>query len=331
MKILIAIPAYNEQETLPGVLGGLPDEIEGASSIAKLVVDDGSTDGTADAARAGGAAVIRHEKNEGVGRAFQAAVEEALRRGVDAMVTIDADGQFDASQIADLVAPAIAGEADLVTGSRFQESTRPEGMPLAKYLGNRIVAGLLRFLTGTGLSDVSCGFRAYSREALLHLNLFGRFTYTQETILDLSFKGLRIREIADREWREVCRGTRSTRRRSSCAAFGIFVRCGSSGPWDWSSSPWVWRSTAGCSTTTSTPGASPLTRWSGSRAVRSTSSGSFSRGSDCSPTCSAGFDSIRRESSTTTRGTTWKSASERPPTSFRMVKRLCRPSPGKRM
>jgi glycosyltransferase involved in cell wall biosynthesis len=195
MKILIAIPAYNEQATLPGVLGVLPDEIEGASSIAKLVVDDGSTDGTADAARAGGAAVIRHEKNEGVGRAFQAAVEEALRRGVDAMVTIDADGQFDASQIADLVAPAIAGEADLVTGSRFQESTRPEGMPLAKYLGNRIVAGLLRFLTGTGLSDVSCGFRAYSREALLHLNLFGRFTYTQETILDLSFKGLRIREI----------------------------------------------------------------------------------------------------------------------------------------
>ena len=195
MKILIAIPAYNEQETLTDVLRVLPDEISGAGSIATLVVDDGSTDGTADAARAGGAALICHERNEGVGRAFQAAVEEALRRGVDAMVTIDADGQFDARQIPELVAPIIEGEADLVTGSRFQRSTRPEGMPLAKYLGNRMVAGLLRFLTGVGLSDVSCGFRTYSREALLHLNLFGRFTYTQETILDLSFKGLRIREL----------------------------------------------------------------------------------------------------------------------------------------
>jgi hypothetical protein len=111
------------------------------------------------------------------------------------LVTIDADGQFDPGEIDRLVAPVLSGEAGLATGCRFGPSGRPGGMPRIKYWGNLVVAALVRYVSGSGLRDVSCGFRAYSQEALLHLNLFGKFTYTQETILDLAFKGVRLAEV----------------------------------------------------------------------------------------------------------------------------------------
>jgi len=195
LNALVFLPALNEEATLAYVLRGLPDELPGVDSIQCLVVDDGSTDGTADIAAREGAMVVRHGNNMGVGKAFQTAVDEALRLGSDVMVTIDADGQFDTGQIPELIRPILEGNADLVTGSRFHQVGRPEGMPLIKYWGNRWIARLVRFFSGVGLADVSCGFRAYSREALLHLNLFGQFTYTQETILDLAFKGAKIVEV----------------------------------------------------------------------------------------------------------------------------------------
>jgi glycosyltransferase involved in cell wall biosynthesis len=194
-RLVIALPALNESDNLPGVLRSLPRELPGVEDIRLVVVDDGSTDATASIAREEGASVIRHPRTLGVGKAFQSALKEALRIEADILVTMDADGQFDTGEIPDLVAPILRGEADFVTGTRFAGASRPPNMPRVKYWGNRLVTRFLRHFTMRGLTDVSCGFRAYSREALYNLNLFGRFTYTQETILDLSFKDLRLVEV----------------------------------------------------------------------------------------------------------------------------------------
>ncbi len=195
MRALIAIPALNEEGTLGGVLRSLPSSLPNGENVAVLVVDDGSTDRTAEIAREGGATVLSHRRNRGLGEAFNTAVHHALEVGAEVLVTIDADGQFDPGQIPDLLAPIAAGEADVVTGSRFTRGGRPRGMPRARYWGNRFFAGLLDSLLHQRLSDVSCGFRAYSREALLHLNLLGKYTYTQESIFDLVYKGLRVEEV----------------------------------------------------------------------------------------------------------------------------------------
>ena len=192
---MIFLPALDEEDRIAEVLSALPDRLEGVDTIVRLVVDDGSTDRTAEIAVAAGALVLRHPRNLGVGSAFHTAVEEALRQGADALVSIDADGQFEPSQIPDLLAPIVDDQADFVTGNRFGGRRRPESMPRLRYWGNLWVARILRTISGTHLGDVSCGFRAYSREALLNLNLFGAFTYTQETVLDMSFKGLRLAEV----------------------------------------------------------------------------------------------------------------------------------------
>lgn len=194
-KVLIALPALDEAASIRDVLRRLPRELAGAGTVSRLVVDDGSSDRTAAIADEEGARVVRHGRTLGVGQAFHTALEQALRHGADLLVTVDADGQFDPDQIGDLIEPILAGRADFVTGTRFAAAARPDGMPATKYWGNRFVTAILRWVTGRRLTDVSCGFRAYSREALYHLNLFGKFTYTQETILDLSFKGLRLAEV----------------------------------------------------------------------------------------------------------------------------------------
>jgi glycosyltransferase involved in cell wall biosynthesis len=195
LKVLIAIPALNEQETVGDVLRGLPNDMPGVRSRALVVVDDGSTDRTSEVARAAGARVIRHRRNLGLGQAFGTAVNAALEEGVDVLVTIDADGQFDSSQIPDLLAPIREGQAEVVTGSRFIAAGRPPTMPRVRYWGNLFFSALLSRLLGEHLHDVSCGFRAYSREALLNLNLFGKHTYTQESLFDLVFKGMRVVEV----------------------------------------------------------------------------------------------------------------------------------------
>jgi len=195
VKVLIAIPVFNEEASIARVLRSLPASLSGVDQIERLVVDDGSSDRTAELARNEGALVVVHPRNHGVGRAFQTAVEQALLRGADIMVTIDGDGQFDPEQIPELLKPIVDDRADVVTGCRFRGAVRPDGMPWVKYQGNLWMARLIRSLSGVDLSDASCGFRAYGREALMHLNLFGGFTYTQETILDMAFKGARIAEV----------------------------------------------------------------------------------------------------------------------------------------
>lgn len=194
MKLLIYMPALNEEKGLGGVIKDLPKKIEGIDEIKTLVVDDGSTDRTADIARKNGADVISHGTNKGVGSAFHSAVEYALDNRVDILVSIDADRQFNSKQIPDIIQPILKNEADMVTGDRFHSGI-PENMSKTKYWGNKQMSRLISLISGKKFRDVSCGFRAYSREALLKLNLFGQFTYTQETIMDMVFKGMRVIEF----------------------------------------------------------------------------------------------------------------------------------------
>src|SRR5688572_6054479 len=175
-RLLVGVPCLNEAATIGAVLDAVPTRIDGVDDVVKLVVDDGSTDGTAREAVSHGAVVVSHGVNRGVGVAFQSMLRYAVENGFDALVSIDADGQFDAADIPRLVAPILERRADMVTGSRFVDrSFIPATMPTMKRWGNDRMANLISALTGRRFHDVSCGYRAYGREALLNLNLHGRF------------------------------------------------------------------------------------------------------------------------------------------------------------
>ena len=196
MKLIIIIPAYNEGGTITEVIKNIPQSIEGVDSIEILVVDDGSIDQTVAKVKSETVAkIVSHGRNRGVGAAFRTGVEYALENRADILINIDADGQFDPLDIPKLVSPILNNEADFVTASRFVSKEFIPDMPKIKLWGNKKMAKLISWLTRNKFYDVSCGFRAFNKEALLNLNLFGQFTYTQETFLELSFKGLRIREI----------------------------------------------------------------------------------------------------------------------------------------
>ncbi len=194
MNLLIYMPALNEEEGIGDVIRDLPKNINGIDNIKVLVVDDGSTDNTASIAKASGADVVSHNINKGVGSAFQSAVQYALQNNTDILVSIDADRQFNSKQIPEIIQPILKNNADMVTGNRFSKGM-PENMPKTKYWGNTQMSRLISIISGQKFRDVSCGFRAYNREALMRLNLFGAFTYTQETILDMVYKGLRVVEF----------------------------------------------------------------------------------------------------------------------------------------
>ena len=195
MKLLIALPCYNEAEKIQEVLSSIPLVYEGIDTVRLLVVDDGSTDGTPDLAHAVGATVIRHRQNKGLGEAFRSAVDFAIEHGYDLMVNMDGDGQFDSSDIARLIRPILSGKADFVTASRFLNHERIEHMPPIKQWGNRRMNSLVSRLCDQPFSDVSCGFRAYSRDTLLKINFYGRFTYTQESFISFHFQGLTMQEV----------------------------------------------------------------------------------------------------------------------------------------
>jgi glycosyltransferase involved in cell wall biosynthesis len=195
LTLLVAIPCLNEEQTVARVVEAIPREIPGIASVQVLVIDDGSTDATAAKALEAGAEVHSHPRTLGLGVSFRNAAEIAISRGVDIFVNIDGDGQFDPTDLPTLVLPIIAGQAHMVTASRFMDPKLTPKMPAIKRWGNRRVAGIVALLTGQRFHDVSCGFRALSRETLLRLNLFGSFTYTQECFMDCVFKNLTILEV----------------------------------------------------------------------------------------------------------------------------------------
>jgi len=194
MNLLVYIPAFNEADHIASVINRIPKKIKGVTSTACLVVDDGSTDNTSQVAKSAGANVIRHSRNQGVGMAFQSAVQFAWENKADILVGIDADGQFDPTEIPLIIQPIMQQIADLVVGNRFT-SGKPENMSSIKYWGNRMMALLVSTISGCKLQDVSSGFRAYNREALLRLNTFEKFTYTHESILSLVYQGLAVVEL----------------------------------------------------------------------------------------------------------------------------------------
>jgi glycosyltransferase involved in cell wall biosynthesis len=203
MKLLVVIPALNEEATISDVIGRIPRDIEGFRCVETVVIDDGSTDNTVELAEQAGAHVISHKKNKGVGAAFQTGVQYAIAAEADIMVNMDGDGQFSPEDIPLLLQPLTEDSADMVTASRFIKKEFWPEMTKVKFYGNRAMSALISTLVGKKFYDVSCGFRAYKRDVLLVLNLFGNFTYTQESFLDLSFKGLEIVEVPVR-----IRGTR---------------------------------------------------------------------------------------------------------------------------
>lgn len=195
VRVQINIFALNEGPTIGRVVRGVPAQLDGVESVRVVVIDDGSTDATVAEAQAAGASVISHGTRRGLGAVFRSALTDALANDADVMVTIDGDGQFDPAQIPQLVAPLLTNQADMATCSRFLDPALLPEMPAVKRWGNHTVAGLVSRLSGRQLRDVSCGFRAYSHDALIRLNLMGAFTYTHETILELAFKGMRIVEV----------------------------------------------------------------------------------------------------------------------------------------
>jgi len=194
-RLLVVIPCLNEGATIAEVICAIPRQIPGISAVDVLIVDDGSADNTASEAARAGAAVLKHPVNYGVGAAFQSAVDYAVKHKYDLMVNIDGDKQFNPLDIPQLVNPVLNGQAAMATASRFLNPATTVGIPYVKLIGNRMMSRLISHLVRLKYSDVSCGFRCYSREALLRLNLHGAFTYTQETFLDFAVKRLKIVEV----------------------------------------------------------------------------------------------------------------------------------------
>jgi glycosyltransferase involved in cell wall biosynthesis len=193
-RLVVLIPALNEQETIGRVVSEIPRTIRGVGRVEVIVVDDGSDDFTSDRAWAAGVDhVARHPGNRGLAAAFNRGTTEALRRGADIVVTLDADGQHDPAFIPKLVGPILAGTADVVVGARpLADPT--QGSPVRR-AGNRVGSWMARRALGVTLSDFTSGYRAFSREALMHLHVVSTFTYTLDTLIQAAGKRLRVTEI----------------------------------------------------------------------------------------------------------------------------------------
>jgi glycosyltransferase involved in cell wall biosynthesis len=182
MKLIIQIPCFNEEATLPGTLADLPREIEGIETVEWLVIDDGSTDRTVDIAREHGVDhIVRLTNNRGLAAAFQAGLDASLKLGADIVVNTDADNQYFGGDIPKLVGPILAGNADMVIGDRETDQIE-HFSPLKKRL-QRLGSAVVRRASGTGVPDTTSGFRAYNREAALQIQVVSKFTYTLESII----------------------------------------------------------------------------------------------------------------------------------------------------
>jgi len=182
MKLIIQIPCFNEADQLPATLADLPREIDGVDVVEWLVIDDGSTDETVEVARANGVHhVVRLTNNKGLAAGFQAGLDACLKLGADVIVNTDADNQYYGGDIPKLVAPVLAGRADMVVGDRETDSIE-HFSPLKKRL-QRIGSAVVRRASGTTVPDATSGFRAYNREAALQMQVVSKFTYTLETII----------------------------------------------------------------------------------------------------------------------------------------------------
>ena len=189
MKLIIQIPCLNEEASLPVTLAELPREVAGFDTVEWLVIDDGSTDRTAEVARALGVEhVIRHSANLGLARAFMTGIEAALQAGADVIVNTDADNQYFAGDIATLVEPILSGRAQIVIGAR-PIADIAHFSPLKKLLQN-VGSAVVRLASGANIPDAPSGFRAYHKDAARKLFVLNSYTYTLETIIPAGRKGV---------------------------------------------------------------------------------------------------------------------------------------------
>lgn len=194
MKLVIQIPCFDEEATLPATLADLPRQVPGIDVVEWLVVDDGSSDATAEVARRLGVDhVVRHPRNRGLAAAFLTGLDAALRAGADVIVNTDADNQYDATCIPELVRPVVEDGVDMVVGERpimqITEFSR------TKKLLQRVGSWVVRTMSGVDVADAPSGFRAMSREAALRLQVFGTFSYTMETLMQAKAEGLTVTSV----------------------------------------------------------------------------------------------------------------------------------------
>jgi len=194
MKLIIQIPCYNEVAQLPATLADLPREVPGFDTVEWLVIDDGSTDGTAEIARAHGVDhVVRLPHNQGLARAFMTGLDACLDRGADVIVNTDADNQYDAACIPALTAPVLAGEAEIVVGAR-PISEIGHFSPLKRRL-QHLGSWAVRKASGVDVRDAPSGFRAFHRRAAVRLYVFNRYTYTLETIIQAGNLNIPVKSV----------------------------------------------------------------------------------------------------------------------------------------
>jgi glycosyltransferase involved in cell wall biosynthesis len=182
VKLIIQIPCLDEEATLPATIADLPRQIDGIDEIELLVIDDGSTDRTVEVARENGVEhIVRLTNNKGLAAGFQAGLDACLKLGADIVVNTDADNQYRGADVARLVAPILAGGADMVVGDR--QVAHIEHFSGSKKTLQRLGSWLVRRLSGTEIADTTSGFRAYNREAALGLLVVDEFTYTLESLI----------------------------------------------------------------------------------------------------------------------------------------------------
>ncbi len=191
MKLIIQIPCLNEAETLAIALAELPREVEGFDSVEWLIIDDGSTDNTAEVARQNGVHhIVRHPVNRGLAVGFMTGLEACLKLGADVIVNTDADNQYCGADIPKLTAPVLAHEADIVIGARPIDET--EHFSWIKKKLQRLGSWAVRVASKTDVADAPSGFRAISSRAAMRLNVFNPYTYTLETIIQAGLSNMRV-------------------------------------------------------------------------------------------------------------------------------------------
>ena len=194
MKLVVIIPAFNEENTLWKVIEEIPRTILGIDEVEILIINDGSTDRTLDIAiQAGADKILSHKRNMGLAKTFRDGLDTALEMGADIIVNTDADFQYNGNEIPKLVEPIINGRADIVIGDRQIDLL--DHMPRGNVWGNKLATRVTRWATGLPINDAQTGFRAFSRESALRMNLTGDFTYTQETLIQAANKHLKIEQI----------------------------------------------------------------------------------------------------------------------------------------
>jgi len=195
MKLIVQIPAFNEEKTIAQTLREIPKRVDGFTSVETLVIDDGSSDTTAEAARKAGATHILQLRNHrGLSAAFVAGIDAALRLGADVIVNTDADNQYAGADIARLVAPIVRGSAEVVIGDR--EIAKSPHMSGIKKSLQRLGSWTVGKASGVSVADVTSGFRAFSRDAAMQINVFNPFTYTLETIIQSGNRNLGVQTVA---------------------------------------------------------------------------------------------------------------------------------------